>query len=515
MINSFFMQEYFSFDKVQIDFHKGLNVFSGPSGAGKSILLREIVSLFGFEKSGAKISEISIENSPLQLDDYALKYNDELYIKQIATSKASKYTLNSQNIKKTTLKEVFGNYARHLHLKDLKDFDSAKNIEFLDYLASKEDESLQLALDNYKSLFSQYKELSTKLDELLKAQTNTDELKERLQYELDRINEANPKEGEYEELLSLKNKLSLKDKISKEVEDGSLCFNTSSHISKALRLLGENELANSFDDVINEASFCISKAMDSFDQEQEIEKLLTKIEKLGYLIKKYGDIKTAINKAKELSAKLDELDDISFNISITQKKINDIQSRLQEASMTLSLKRNNYIPILNEHINKYLKMLYLKDATLKLESKPNDINGCDELVFGIDGVDINKLSSGEFNRFRLALLCAKSEFDFDSNGVLFLDEIDANLSGKESASIAKVLQHLAKTYQIFAISHQPQLSAYASKHYLVSKTNGTSSVKALDYDDRIKEISRIISGENINKEAIDFAKSLLQEANNQ
>ena len=121
--------------------------------------------------------------------------------------------------------------------------------------------------------------------------------------------------------------------------------------------------------------------MDSFEQEQEIEELLTKIEKLGYLIKKYGDIKTAINKAKELSDKLDELDDISFNISITKKKINDIQSKLQEASMTLSLKRNNYIPILNEHINKYLKMLYLKDATLKLESKPNDINGCDEPGF--------------------------------------------------------------------------------------------------------------------------------------
>ena len=118
--------------------------------------------------------------------------------------------------------------------------------------------------------------------------------------------------------------------------------------------------------------------------------------------------------------------------------------------------------------------------------------------------------------FVLPYFVLKTEFDFDSNDVcVFLDEIDANLSGKESASIAKVLQHLAKTYQIFAISHQPQLSAYANKHYLVSKTNGASSVKALDYDDRIKEISRIISGENINKEAIDFAKSLLQEANNQ
>jgi DNA repair protein RecN (Recombination protein N) len=91
-----------------------------------------------------------------------------------------------------------------------------------------------------------------------------------------------------------------------------------------------------------------------------------------------------------------------------------------------------------------------------------------------------------------------------------LDEIDANLSGKESQSIAQVLSQLSKSYQIFAISHQPQLSATANEHFLIQKHNNISTVKLLNKDERISEISRMISGENITKEAIIFAKELLK-----
>ena len=53
------------------------------------------------------------------------------------------------------------------------------------------------------------------------------------------------------------------------------------------------------------------------------------------------------------------------------------------------------------------------------------------------------ISSGEYNRLRLALLTSMSEFDIVDNGILFLDEIDANLSGKESDAISKVLNKLS------------------------------------------------------------------------
>ncbi len=83
------------------------------------------------------------------------------------------------------------------------------------------------------------------------------------------------------------------------------------------------------------------------------------------------------------------------------------------------------------------------------------------LFLKLNAVNLQTISSGEFNRLRLALLTSMSEVDIVNNGILFLDEIDANLSGKESSAIAKVLMELSKSYQIFAISHQPQLTASA------------------------------------------------------
>ena len=97
-----------------------------------------------------------------------------------------------------------------------------------------------------------------------------------------------------------------------------------------------------------------------------------------------------------------------------------------------------------------------------------------------------------------------------NGGVLILDEIDANLSGEESMSVAKVLKQLSKHFQIFVISHQPQLTSMGDQHFLVYKDNDVSHVKELDFTSRVDEIARIISGENISNEAKKFAKELLE-----
>lgn len=80
--------------------------------------------------------------------------------------------------------------------------------------------------------------------------------------------------------------------------------------------------------------------------------------------------------------------------------------------------------------------------------------GYDTLHVNLGKVDVKKISSGEYNRLRLAFLATYNAFLLSRGGVLVLDEIDANLSGKESMSVANVLKTLSKTYQIFAISHQ-------------------------------------------------------------
>ena len=94
-------------------------------------------------------------------------------------------------------------------------------------------------------------------------------------------------------------------------------------------------------------------------------------------------------------------------------------------------------------------------------------------------------------------------------GILVLDEIDANLSGEESEGVAQVLHKLSKTYQVFAISHQPHMPSLADNHFLVLKNTQTSEIKLLDTQGRINEIARIISGKEISKEALEFAKIAL------
>jgi len=110
----------------------------------------------------------------------------------------------------------------------------------------------------------------------------------------------------------------------------------------------------------------------------------------------------------------------------------------------------------------------------------------------------------------LALLSAIVEFDIGENGILFLDEIDANLSGKESEAISKVLIKLSSNYQIFAISHQVQLTSNANQHFLVDKKDGVSRVKLLNDNEKVEEIARMISGQQITHEAIEFAKNLVK-----
>jgi len=63
-------------------------------------------------------------------------------------------------------------------------------------------------------------------------------------------------------------------------------------------------------------------------------------------------------------------------------------------------------------------------------------------------------------------------------------------------------------YQVFAISHQPHLSAKAEQHIVVNKENEVSKAEVLDDKGRIQEIARIIAGENPTSQALEFAKKL-------
>lgn len=509
MINRFYLQDYISFQEVNLEFNSGLIVFTGPSGAGKSILMQSFVSLFGDGESKAKLSEITLENINIPNDSFIIEDN-EFTIKQNTTTK-TRYFLENQSISKKSLKDFSKQFFKHLHLKDTSDFESDKIIEYLDFIGCKNLKDYSQMLQRFQQTFSSLKETKNNLEEVYKNEKNIEELKNFTKYEIDKISSINPKINEYDELKSIKETISKKNQLEDLLNEAKPFLDNSHKISNALEIL--NVDSSFFDDAINDVHNHFEKFYDQLlnIEDINIEETLDRIEDLSKLIKKYGSIENAIAYQKMKEKELEEYEDISFQKNILEKKYKKLEEEIYIITQELSTERKKSLDILFSDMECFIQDLYLKNLQIRMERKDLSSNGCDKVSFSLNNIELKKLSSGEFNRLRLALLTARSIHEC-KNGILFLDEIDANLSGKESESIANVLNILAKNYQIFVISHQPQLSSSANQHFLVEKNNGVSTVKELNIDERIHEISRMISGENISPEAIDFATKLLQES---
>lgn len=508
MINRFYLKEYLSFNEVDIEFENGLVVFTGPSGAGKSILMNAFLALFGLSEAKATLSETTLDNV-IENEAFGIEKGDDIVIKEIKKEKI-RYFLNNQTVSKKNLQEFSKNLIKHLHLKDTSDFESSKLIAALDTIAEKEDNEFNEIKSSYETVYLALKSTQNELTKIYNDEKKLEELKEFANYEIQKIEALNPKEDEYEELNTIKKTLSKKDKIEEAITLAQPIFEYSSAVSKALELLEKD--SSFFDESMNELNNIFETFSDSLYEleDLDIESVLDRIEKLSSLQKRFGSIKEAIVYKEEKRKELDSYENISFEKLQLEKKKIKLEEELTFLSQILRKKREVSALTLEISVNKYLEYLYLSNAKITIVNKEFDSTGADDVIFELNGVNLDTISSGEFNRLRLALLTSMSQFQIVNDGILFLDEIDANLSGKESDAIATVLKELAKKYQIFAISHQPQLTASATQHFLVDKVDGNSFVKVLNKTQRVDEISRMISGENITSEAYEFAKNLVE-----
>jgi DNA repair protein RecN (Recombination protein N) len=508
LITRVYLKDCLSFDEIDLEFDKGLNIFTGPSGAGKSILMQAILSLFALSEVKANIGEVILSDTNICDEAFDISVQDEIIIKSIKKDKV-RYFLNNQTISKKNLFDFSTKLIKHLNLKDTSEFDSPRLIDFLDKLTSKNKVEFKELKDSFDSLYKELIKTKKELEKIKEDEKKLEDLKEFAKFEIDKIEQINPSIDEYEELNSLKKKLAKKEKVEVAIKKASPIFEFNHSVINALELMEVD--SNFFDEAMNELNNIFEKFSDSLHELEDtnIEKVLDRIEKLSSLQKRFGSIEECLKYKEEKKIELESYENIFFQKEKLEKKYKELNNKIDKYSLEISKYRKETVLILEEKINEYLKFLYLSNAKIIIKEKNLDFTGIDEVLFELNGVALETISSGEYNRLRLALLTSMSEFDIVDNGILFLDEIDANLSGKESDAISKVLTKLSNSYQIFAISHQPQLTSSANQHFLVDKNSGISSVKLLNDQERVNEIARMISGENVTSEAIEFAKNLL------
>jgi DNA repair protein RecN (Recombination protein N) len=507
MLERFYLKELLSFKEVELEFHRGLNVFTGPSGSGKSILMQSILSVMGLDEAKASLGELSV-SWQIDEDEFGVLNDESNVLRQVKREKV-RYFFNSQALSKRVISDISRRYLKHLSLKDFSDFENSKLIDLVDNFAAKKDKNHLNKVKEYQELFDSYSEHKERLKKIEDEERRIVELKEFTEYEIAKIDEVNPSIGEDEELQKIKKALSKREKIEQEIAQAQDIFSYESSVVSALELL---EIDSAFfDDAMNELRSYFDDGLSKIGEldDVDIEEVLNKIEAISSLKRRYGSVEDILIYRDKKKKELEAYENIEITKETLIKEVNSLHVRVKKSADDLTKIRKEALKNLQDVLNGYLKQLYLRDASLKLESSSLTATGQDSIEIELNSTSLSTLSSGEFNRLRLALLAVHAEFLQSEGGVLMLDEIDANLSGEESMSVARVLRKLSKIYQIFVISHQPQLTSMGERHFLISKDR-YSYVNVLNDTQRVDEISRMISGEIITKEAKLFAKDLLR-----
>jgi DNA repair protein RecN (Recombination protein N) len=508
MIERVYLKNHLSFDEVELNFNevelnlsRGLMIFTGPSGAGKSVLLQGILAIFAYFDANAELSEAIIDDK-LDLSEFGIETDEEIIFKEIKKEK-TRYFINNQAVSKKVAKKIADNFIDYLSLRNADEFKNENILKIADEFANND-------ISEYQKLFFEYKNVEKELKEIIEKEKKAEDLKEFLEFEINKIETISPKVGEFEELMEIKKNLSKIEKLKSLRSAIKGVFEFESLVNEFLSF--QDIESGFFDEAMNE----LRGYMDLADEKAEfletidVEDVLNRLEELQGLIKRFGSIEESLKYLEEKKEELKKLKNISFEKEELIQKQKSILKELEIKAEKITQKRESGLVKFEENINKFLQKLYMPNAKLMIKEVELNQYGKDEIILEIDETKINELSTGEFNRLRLAFLAAKIDYE-NREKSLFLDEIDANLSGEESMSVAEVLKFLSKKYQIFAISHQPQLTSKADKHFFVGKDDKKSFVKELNYDERIKEIARIISGKELKKEAIEYAKELLND----
>lgn len=502
ILERLYIKNSITFSEVCITPSKHFNIFSGVSGSGKSVLMESILSVFGLKDSNANVIEATFEDAPLPQD---FEPDSCVSIKIIKKDK-TKYFLNGESFSKKRAKEMFSECVKYITTHSVNELQAQNLLSILDGLI--DDKDYKDLLNSFENDFNDLLAKQNELESLIKEEENIAQLRELALYEISQIEHINPKIGEYEELLEIKKSLSKKEKILEKIASIKPHIDSFSGIIAFLESLDKNK--EIYSEILNEIEHIIMDEGERLENisEDSIEEILNRLENLSNFVHKYGSIEATLATLSRKKQDLERYNNLSFNKNAIQKELEKLSDSTRKKADKISKIRTSAISDFNIKLTQYCDKLKLNKPKVSLVRKEMSVSGIDKVEILLKDSSIATLSSGEFNRLKLAIMCVEVDSN-DNCGVLILDEIDANLSGSESEGVAEILSILSKKYQIFAISHQSHMPSFANNHYLISKAENTSLVTLLDKQGRIQEIARMISGANITDKALNFAKEKL------
>ena len=195
-----------------------------------------------------------------------------------------------------------------------------------------------------------------------------------------------------------------------------------------------------------------------------------------------------------------------------------VEARARRLASSVSEARLEAAPRLGAAIAEELHGLGMEGATVDVRILAGDLgpDGFESVTFLFSGgagqppQPLGRVASGgELSRTMLA--CRTVLADLDDVPTLVFDEVDSGIGGRAGVAVGRRLAGLARRRQVLVVTHLPQIACFADRHFRVTKEGGTAGVTALEGDDRVEELSRMLSGLPT-EEAATHAEQLLAEA---
>ena len=551
MIESLHISNYALIDKIDIDFHVGLNIITGETGAGKSIILGALSLILG-ERADTKVVRDNQKKSVIEaifsakgyktLEQYCseneIDWDNEQCIlrREITPNGRSRAFVNDTPVSLTQLQfiaqQLVDIHSQHQN-QLLSSADYQLNV--IDNLAKNED-----LLKEYSSRYSAFRNAVRKLKTTrnLIEQNNSEE--EFMRFQLQHLERMNLVAGEQSELEKERDMLANMNDIKMRLES-ALAALTHDNIN-ALSLIKEasdscshlSSILPNIEELTSrlEASRIeiqdITETLSEYDNNlnadpndlDAIEQRLSEIYSLQHR-HNVNSVEELISIREEIKEKLNAIENSEDVLKQLEVEAKQAQRYALEIAKEISSARKKEAEIFAKMLTERALPLGMKNLQCKVDVtnttslQPNGIDNIEFLFAFNKNQQLmpigGKASGGEISRLMLSIKSIIAD-KMQLPSIIF-DEVDTGVSGDVASRMGEMMHNISRNIQVIAITHLPQVAAKGDWQYKVYKedddTTTQTQIKQLTTDERINEIAIMLSGSTIEDTAIANARSLL------
>ncbi len=554
MLKSLLIENYALIDKLDISFDDGLTIITGETGAGKSILLGALSMILGqradtrvlFKNTRKCVIEgiFDLKNMGIEklFIQHKLDYEDNtIFRREINPQGKSRAFINDTPVNLNVMREIAEKlidiHSQHQNLIIGK---PSFRYDVLDAFAGLS-EKVTNYKNQYEELIRQKKHLEALREKEKKVTTELDYH----QFQYDELYKAGLNENEFEEIEQELEILNHATEIKLNLEQADLILqnndeNILSQLHEVIHLVKPFAKLNEEYDSFHQRLTSVEIELNDIAREiaikgdhviadpQRLNELQTRYDLLQKLLLKHHaktieELMVIRDKFKE---KIQSFDSLELEIEKSVKEYDKTEKQIHKRAEEISLIRKKSIPGLEKQINALLAELGMPDGRFVISQKKQEhlnIYGADSIAFlfsankGNEPQNLEKVASGgELSRLMLAV---KSVISIKNLlPTIVFDEIDTGVSGEIGFKIGNILEKISYNMQVISVTHLPQVAAKGKKHFIVYKKieegKTQTRMKSVDNKERVKEIAKMLGGENPSDTVLETAKEMIHTNSN-